>query len=114
VSPWEKRQRGGLYYTRSRKENGTVVREYVGGGVLGQLAALAALGSFLDNPAKGFSYGGGPANVDTFQYREVSVDQGLDALVREAELATVEPDERHRLELERAGIITTNAPAWEG
>ena len=37
---WEKRERGGLYYTRSRKENGRVVREYVGGGVLGQIAAL--------------------------------------------------------------------------
>jgi hypothetical protein len=39
LSPWEKRERGDLYYTRSRKVNGRVIREYVGGGMLGELAA---------------------------------------------------------------------------
>ena len=36
---WEKRERGGPYYTRSKKVNGRVIREYVGGGALGEIAA---------------------------------------------------------------------------
>ena len=37
---WEARERGTSYYTRSKRVNGVVVRQYVGAGVLGEIAAL--------------------------------------------------------------------------
>ena len=39
MSPWERRERGGLYYTRSRRVGGLIVREYVGTGPLAEFAA---------------------------------------------------------------------------
>ena len=37
--PWESGPRGRPYYTRTRRENGRVIREYIGVGEVGQRAA---------------------------------------------------------------------------
>lgn len=36
---WEERERGGRYYTRSRKVDGRVIREYIGAGPIAELIA---------------------------------------------------------------------------
>jgi hypothetical protein len=38
---WERRKRGGNYYTRSWRRNGRVVREYVGTGPFAQIIAAS-------------------------------------------------------------------------
>ena len=38
---WEERERGTRYYTRSRRVNGRVTKEYIGSGPIAELMALA-------------------------------------------------------------------------
>ena len=40
IMPWEKRARGGRYYTRSRRHRGKIIRQYFGHGEKGRKAAL--------------------------------------------------------------------------
>ena len=49
---WERRKRGGLYYTRSRKLDGRVVRQYIGTGLLGEMVAVMDAGERAEREAE--------------------------------------------------------------
>ena len=40
---WERRERGGWYYTRTHKQGGRVIREYIGTGPVAEQVALLDL-----------------------------------------------------------------------
>jgi hypothetical protein len=88
VSPWERRERGGLYYTRSRKENGRVVREYIGGGPLGQLAALQDEHERRQREEQAAYWRAEQQDLDALEAPVNELSEASDLLVRAALLAS--------------------------
>lgn len=89
---WETRKRGGSYYTRSRRVNGRVVREYVGTGEIGKFAA------YLDAEERAERQAGRDAlRVEQSQARDVSdALAGLESLSRQAVTDTLHAEGFHR------------------
>lgn len=88
MSPWERRERGGLYYTRSRKVDGRVVREYIGGGLLGQFAALQDEHERRQREEQAAYWGEEQEDLDALEAPVAELSEASDLLVRAALLAS--------------------------
>ena len=85
---WESRKRGGLYYTMSRKENGRVVRKYIGSGVLGQIAALEDEHERRQREEQAAYWREEQHDLDALEAPVDELSEALDLLVRAALLAS--------------------------
>lgn len=88
MSSWERRERGGLYYTRSRKEGGRVIREYVGGGILGELAAQMDALERERREERAARWKEEQDELDALQATVEELSEASDLLVRAALLAS--------------------------
>ena len=78
---WERRKRGGLYYTRSRKLDGRVVRQYIGTGLLGEMVAVMDAQERAERKAEAAAWRGKQERLET-------ADGPVDALCEVAEAVT--------------------------
>ena len=89
---WETRERGGRYYTRSRRQGSQVIREYFGSGPVAQIAAqLDALRQLRREEARATRQ----AEEKLLQDMDESVEE-LDATCKELTQAALEAAGYHQ------------------
>lgn len=91
---WESRPNGGRYYTRSRREGGRVIREYVGCGSKGVLAAAADADHRAEREAERAMIRAEQEQVRALDAEIVSLHRTFDVVTRGALLAA--GFERHK------------------
>ena len=81
---WETRARGGRYYTRSRRVEGRVVREYVGAGRTAELAAQKDAQARAERRAQAEAWHAERADLDRTEQELQELCDISDALARAA------------------------------
>ena len=84
---WESRPNGGRYYTRSRREGGRVVREYVGSGRKGELAAAADAARRAEREAERAAIRAAREQAEAIDAALANLHRTVDLLTRGALLA---------------------------
>ena len=84
---WETRQGGGRYYTRSRREGGRIVREYIGIGRAAELAVLLGEREREERKAARAEGRERRAQIEAADYLTDALCRGADALAQAALLA---------------------------
>ena len=98
---WETRARGGRYYTRSRKVNGRVVREYVGTGPLAELVAAGDAAERAERAEAAAALGAERERLAPAEAALTALDGAAEALARAA-LSAAGFHQHHRGEWRRA------------
>lgn len=91
---WETRGDRGRYYTRSRREGGRVVREYVGGGVVGERAAALDAARRAERKAERVAIRAERERVQALDADLMGLHRAVDLLTRGALMAA--GFERHK------------------
>jgi hypothetical protein len=95
---WESRHGRGRYYTRSKRVNGRMVREYVGGGLIGELAATEDAEKLAERVEKREAWNLGKQELER-------IDGLLERFVKDAQNAT-------RIALIDAGYYRHHRGEW--
>ena len=102
---WETRKRGGSYYTRSRRQNGRVIREYIGCGRAARVIADADHALIAEREATLIQVRAAEEHFRSLEQPLDALDAICNALVR-LDLKTAGYHQHHRGEWRKRRVPT--------